>query len=86
MQDLVTVAAPDSAVAEVRGVTGRDYRARAGGLYDMHPRDAAALLREGGFRPSLGSPARGGFPCPCGFHSLFRLCSRCGRTNTKEHA
>jgi hypothetical protein len=22
-----------------------------------------------------------GFPCPCGFNSVFRKCSRCGATN-----
>lgn len=76
--DLVTVAAPDGAVAEVDGLTGRRYKARAGGLYDMHPTDARALLADGGFRPSLGSPTRGGYDCACGFRPIFRRCSRCG--------
>lgn len=88
MPDLVTVAAPDGAVAQVDGLTGRRYHARAGGLYDMHPADARALVADGGFRPSLGSPVRGGFECPCGFRPIFRLCSRCGRhiTDNKEAA
>jgi hypothetical protein len=79
--ELVTVAAPDGAVAAVRGMSGREYRARGGGLYDMTPTDAAALVKAGGFRPSLGTPRAAGYPCGCGFQSLFRRCSRCGTTN-----
>jgi hypothetical protein len=80
MSDLVTVAAPDGAVRQVRGVTGREYRSKDG-MYRMAPADARALLADGGFRPTLGTPSRGGFACPCGFRPLFRLCSRCGHLN-----
>jgi hypothetical protein len=84
MPDTVTVAAPDGAVAQVDGVTGHRYKARAGGLYDMHPADAKALLADGGFRPSLGSPTRGGYACRCGFRPVVRDCSRCGHHITDE--
>lgn len=85
MADTVTVAAPDGAVAQVDGVTGRRYQARSGGLYDMHPRDARALLASGGFTPTVGGPVtRGGFDCRCGFRPVFRDCSRCGHHITDE--
>jgi hypothetical protein len=80
LEDKVRVAAPDGLVAQVDGVTGRRYKATGGGMYEMHPRDAKALLREGGFVPSIGGPTiRGGYACPgCGFRAVVRLCSRCG--------
>jgi hypothetical protein len=80
MSDLVSVAAPDGAVHAVTGMSGREYRSRDG-MYRMTPADARALVAAGGFRPTLGTPRAGGHPCPCGFQSLFRLCSRCGATN-----
>lgn len=84
MADTVTVAAPDGAVAQVDGITGRRYKARAGGLYDMHPADARALLADGGFRPSLGGVTRGGYRCRCGFRPFIRDCSRCGHHISDE--
>jgi hypothetical protein len=87
MTETVTVAAPDGAVGAVRGMSGREYRARGGGLYDMTPSDARALRQAGGFTPSLGSPRTGGYPCgTCGFHALFTTCSRCGATNERTAA
>ena len=80
MSDLISVAAPDGAVHAVTGMSGRDYRSRDG-MYRMSPSDAAALVKSGGFRPSLAGVIRGGFDCPCGFRPLFRLCSRCGHRN-----
>lgn len=79
MSELVTVAAPDGAVRAVRGVTGREYTS-TDGMYRMAPTDARALLAEGGFRPSLASPTRGGYRCSCGFRPVVRQCSRCGGT------
>jgi hypothetical protein len=79
LEERVRVAAPDGLVAEVDGVTGRRYKATGGGMYEMHPRDAKALLREGGFVPSIGGVTRGGYICPgCGFRPVVRTCSRCG--------
>lgn len=81
MSELVTVAAPDGAVHGVTGMSGRDYRSQDG-MYRMTPADARALVAAGGFRPSTAGRIRAsGFPCPCGFQSLFRMCSRCGATN-----
>jgi hypothetical protein len=80
VSDLISVAAPDGAVHAVTGMSGRDYRSRDG-MYRMSPSDASALVKAGGFRPSLGGLVRGGFECPCGFRPLFRLCSRCGHRN-----
>lgn len=81
MSELVSVGAPDGAVHGVTGMSGRKYRSRDG-MYRMTPSDAAALVKAGGFTPSLGGMPRGGYPCEsCGFQSLFRLCSRCGATN-----
>ncbi len=81
MSELVTVGAPDGAVHGVTGMSGREYRS-ADGMYRMTPGDAAALVKAGGFAPTVGGLVRAaGFPCPCGFQSLFRLCSRCGHRN-----
>jgi len=82
--DLVKVAAPDGRVREVDGVSGRRYKSRDG-MYQMSPRDAAALLKVGGFRPNLGGQVNGGYLCPCcGFRPYVRLCSRCGADCVKE--
>jgi hypothetical protein len=82
----VKVVAPAKAVAEVDGVTGRRYKARDG-VYDMAPRDAHALIKAGGFVPSLSGTTseRTGYRCTvCSFGSFFRRCSRCGGTCEKE--
>jgi hypothetical protein len=81
--DLVKVAAPDGRVREVDGVSGHRYRSRDG-MYEMAPRDAAALLKVGGFLPNLGGQVRGGYRCSaCGFGSFFRRC-KCGAECVKE--
>ena len=80
------VCAPDGAVREVDGVTGRRYKT-GDGVYDMRPTDAKALVAVGGFLPSLTGHAarRNGYRChDCGFGSFFRRCSRCGGDCTRE--
>lgn len=80
------VVAPAKGCKQVDGLTGRRYTARDG-VYDMHPRDARALIAEGGFAPSLtGATARSlGRRCrDCGFGSFFRRCGRCGGICEKE--
>lgn len=77
------VVAPAKACIEVDGLSGRRYKARDG-IYEMSERDGRALIKAGGFAPSLGSPRTGGFRCPCGFRPLFRICSRCQRELTEE--
>jgi hypothetical protein len=68
--------APDGAVREL-DIGGRRYKSQDG-MYELPPEHAAALRRAGGFAPSLGSPARGGYACSCGFRPVVRRCSRCG--------
>lgn len=80
LNEPVRLAAPDGRVAEVDGVTGRRYKATGGGMYTMHPTDAAAFRREGAFVPTVGGVStRGGYQCPeCGFMAYLRACGRCG--------
>jgi hypothetical protein len=79
--ELVTVGVHDYRAIEVDGPSGRRYKARDGGLYDMLPSDAAALVREGGFRTGVGgAPAGrpGGHVCGrCGRHNFIKKCGRC---------
>lgn len=75
------VGAPDGAAREL-DVGGRRYRSRDG-MYQLPEQHARALVRAGGFAPSLGSPTRGGFRCGCGFRPNFRRCSRCGGEATR---
>lgn len=81
VDEVVTVGSPDHRAVEVEGVTGRLYRARAGGMYDMHPVDAAALVRAGGFNVGIGPglAAPGGHVCErCGRHNYLPTCGKCG--------
>lgn len=81
--DLVRVAAPDGRVREVDGLSGRRYKSRDG-MYEMTPRDAAALRKIGGFAPNLGGVTHGGYRCPACCHgSFFRRC-KCGAECVKE--
>lgn len=80
MEELVTVGSPDHRAIEVDGPSGRRYRARDGGMYDMLPSDAAALVREGGFKTGIGGPGmtvHGGHVCPRGHHNFLKTCGRC---------
>lgn len=58
-------------------VDGRRYRAR-NGLVEVPDRYVSRLKRSELFEPS--KPVRAaGFICEsCGFHAVFRSCSRCG--------
>lgn len=81
------VVAPAPGCVEVDGLSGRRYQAK-GGFYEMSDRDGRALVAAGGFVPTLGPTAGSqvGFPCACGFASLFRRCSRCGTENGARRA
>ena len=77
------VCTPDSRVREIDGPSGRRYNFRSG-IADASPVDARAIVREGGFLPSLSGTTRAGigFRClACDFGSFFRRCSRCGTEN-----
>lgn len=81
MDDLVTVAAPDGAVAQFDiASTGARYTARDGGMYDVPPRVAKLIREQGGFSPNVGGAVKRVMPnCPqCGFATYFVTCSRCG--------
>lgn len=81
------VMTPDRHCVQVDGLTGRRYDTDRRGRLDMAPRDAKALLADGGFLPSLaGVTARStGYRCDdCGFGALFTTCGRCGGTCSKE--
>lgn len=82
--DTVRVCAPDGAQREVDGVTGIRYRS-TDGVYDMHPRDAAAFKTIGAFAPNLAGASATGYRCQgCGFASWFITCGRCGGRCEKE--
>lgn len=77
------VCTPDARCVEIDGPSGRRYNFRRG-TADVSPRDAKAIVAEGGFIPSMAgtTSASVGYPCSnCGFGSYFRRCSRCGTEN-----
>lgn len=85
---MARVYTPDRTCVQVTGLTGRTYTAK-GGAFDMHPRDAAALLKQGGIAPSLSgtTSARLGYRCPdCNHGSYFTRCGKCGAVTVKEVA
>ena len=80
------VATPNEKCVEIQGPTGRTYNFR-NGFQDVHPRDAKAIVAEGGFIPSMtGTTSAGvGYRCTgCGFGTWFTTCSRCGSSATRE--
>lgn len=80
------VASPDSRCIEIDGVNGRRYDFRKG-IADVSDRDAKALVKAGGFIPSMAGTTRAGlgFRCiECGFGSWFKTCSRCGGVAVRE--
>lgn len=81
------VAAQGSNVAEIQAPSGRLYKRDKGGLFNMSESDARALVRGGGFMPSLSGTTRRGFGwrCPsCGFGSFFKRCGRCNGDCERE--
>ena len=80
------VCAQGSNVAEVDAPSGARYRRDKGGVFDMAPSDAKALVKGGGFLPSMAGTTRRalGFRCPeCGHGSYFRVC-KCGAECERE--
>lgn len=74
------VASPDKLVVEIDGVTGRRHNFR-NGMANVPDRDARAIVKAGGFIPSMTGTTRRdiGYRCPaCDFGSFFAECSRCG--------
>jgi hypothetical protein len=57
------------------------------GSADVSDFDAKAIVREGGFIPSMTGTTRAGigYRCTsCGFGCWFRKCSRCGGKAVRE--
>jgi hypothetical protein len=75
------------------GVKGIDVKTESGTVrYDAdksgfinieNPRHAAQAKAEGMAEAAImGASIKAvGYPCSCGFNSLFRLCSKCGKEN-----
>ena len=85
--ETVKVCGQGSNVAEVDAPSGRRYARDKEGIFHMTPSDAAAMVKGGGFFPSMaGSTRKGvGFRCPeCGFGAYTRTCGRCGAECEKE--
>ena len=81
------VAAQGEMVAEVDAPSGARYRRDKGGLFDMSPSDAQALVKGGGFFPSLAGSTKKhiGYRCTsCGFGTYVKTCGRCGGRCEKE--
>jgi hypothetical protein len=59
------------------------YNADAKGFINIeNKRHAAQAKSEGFFEASSFSAVRvQGFPCSCGFASLFKICGKCGKDN-----
>lgn len=80
------VATPAKQCVEIDGVSGRRYNFR-NGIADVPARDAKAIVKFGGFIPSMAGTTRAGlgFRCSsCGFGSFFKTCSRCGGEAERE--
>ncbi len=59
------------------------YNADAKGFINIENKSHAAQAKaEGFFEASSFSAVRvKGFPCSCGFASLFKICGKCGKDN-----
>lgn len=80
------VASPASGCVEIDGLSGRRYNFR-NGIADVSKRDAKAIVKFGGFIPSMAGTTRAGlgFRCQvCGFGSFFKRCGRCGGQGVRE--
>lgn len=80
------VASPAKECVEIDGPSGQRYNFRKG-ITDVSDRDGKAILRYGGFVPSMSGVTRKslGFRCQsCGFGSFFKTCSRCGGNAARE--
>lgn len=61
----------------------RSYDADKQGFININnPRDLKQALSEGFTKVADYSGAKAvGYPCPCGFNSVFKKCSKCGQVN-----
>lgn len=79
------LASPDSACVGLDVQTEHGRSTYNGRIFDVdNPRHIRMLRDQGAFPTNLGgTPRTGGFPCGCGFRSLFVRCSRCGTDNPR---
>lgn len=57
-------------------------RQKDGSFHVDNPKHAALMKSEGFFQAADASFGNvNGYPCECGFSSLFRKCSKCGKVN-----
>jgi hypothetical protein len=85
---MARVLSPDRTCVQVTGLSGRTYTAKDG-VFHMHDRDAAALVKAGGIAPGLSGTTRAGlgYRCPsCNHGSYFKRCGKCGADTVKEGA
>lgn len=81
MEDGVQVMAGDRCNTEIRGLSGRLYKADDG-RFTMSAADAWAATKGAEcFVPNVGAGAGapGGYVCPNGHLNYFRTCGRCDR-------
>jgi hypothetical protein len=82
------VATPARECVEIDGLSGQRYNFR-NGIADVPDRDAKAIVKFGGFIPSMSGTTRAGlgYRCgSCGFGCYFSTCGRCGEIAVKEIA
>lgn len=85
--ETVKVCGQGSNVHEVDAPSGLRYTRDKQGIFHMTPSDAAAMVKGGGFTPSMAGSTRKsvGFRCTdCGFGTYTRVCGRCGGSCEKE--
>jgi len=66
--------------------TGRYTTGRDGTFEVTNPLHERRLRELGAFPASGGGIRTSGYPCGCGFLSLFVRCSKCGMTNPRAAA
>lgn len=80
------MAMPDSACRGIDVRTEHGKTRYSGQTVDVENLRHVRMMRAQGAFPTNvgGTPHVAGYPCGCGFQSLFRTCSRCGRDNPRE--
>lgn len=59
----------------------QSFKADKDGLIEVNDTKLLKQLKQEGFVMAGGIISSGGFDCKCGFHSVFKKCSRCGEIN-----
>ena len=78
--------APDKGLKET-SVGRKSYRPDKNGVYNVASKADAKLMKSEGFFEASTSgtlTTASGFPCECGFSSLFKKCGKCGKVNERD--